>query len=221
MKKFLNSATLFCGFVSPSFAADAISTLPPAGFVWTGGYVGLQAGYGWGDSHLLVTGNGNYADPDPDGFVGGIYGGYNYQLANNFVLGTDIDLNYSNVKGNGDGYFPSGVLFGGVTVNGDLKWSGSARVRAGYAMDRLLPYIAGGVAFGRYEVRADDHGLVTADQRTMIGWTFGAGVDYAFTDKLVGRLEYRYTDYGHKTFADVYDVDLKTSELRIGLAYKF
>ncbi len=35
----------------------------------------------------------------------------------------------------------------------------------------------------------------------MTGWAAGAGVDYAATDNVIVRLEYRYTDYGHKDFS--------------------
>ena len=60
------------------------------------------------------------------------------------------------------------------------------------------------------------------------GWTAGAGVDYAATDNVIVRLEYRYTDYGRKDFtADLDGLELgasnkfKTNEIRLGVAYKF
>jgi outer membrane immunogenic protein len=221
VKKFLLSTAIFFSLSASAFAADAVLSMPPAGFVWTGGYVGLQAGYGWGDSYLDVITNDNYGNPDPDGFIGGVYGGYNYQFSNNIVLGADLDFNYSDIDGDGEGLDGTGAPFGGVNINADLKWAGSARVRVGYAMDRFLPYIAGGVAFGRYEVTVNDNGTVERNNSTMTGWTLGAGVEYAFTDDLIGRVEYRYTDYGHDRFSDFYNVDLKTNEVRIGLAYKF
>ena len=63
-----------------------------------------------------------------------------------------------------------------------------------------------------------------SSSKTHTGWTAGAGVDYAATDNVILRLEYRYTDYGHKNF-DVDGVDtrnkFKTNEIRLGVAYKF
>lgn len=225
MKVQILAAALLLSTSSLVFAADAVVedvVVVDGAFNWSGVYVGAQAGYAWGDSRLEFPG-GNFSEPDPDGFIGGIYGGYNYQFSNNFVLGAEVDVNYSDVNGDDIGRIADGSPFGGVTVSGDLKWSGAARLRAGYAIDRFLPYVAGGVAFGSYDVTIDDNGDVSSDRQTMTGWTLGAGVDYAFTDNIIGRFEYRYTDFGNDDFfsSSSGDVDLKTSDLRIGIAYKF
>jgi outer membrane immunogenic protein len=93
-------------------------------------------------------------------------------------------------------------------------------------MDRYLPYIAGGVAFAQYDVDNTVVGITSRMlDKTVTGWTIGAGIDYAFTDKLIGRAEYRYTDFGkHRAdegLFDEFDAKLSTNEVRIGLAYKF
>ncbi|MCK1978082.1 hypothetical protein LNK15_13690, partial [Jeotgalicoccus huakuii] len=70
---------------------------------------------------------------------------YNFDLGNNVVLGIDGDVTYNDVSKDID------VFAGGVPV-GDfetkLRWSGAVRARVGYAVDRFMPYLAGGVAFG-------------------------------------------------------------------------
>lgn len=61
---------------------------------WTGFYLGLHGGYGWGDSKTSSDDFGFGTDEpsessesiDPDGFVGGGQIGYNWQF-NHFVLG--------------------------------------------------------------------------------------------------------------------------------------
>ncbi len=97
-KSVVACASLFGAFLAvPAFAADAIVQAPvdiiyeSPGFNWTGGYVGAQAGYLWGDGHYRFD-DGSYADPNPDGFLGGFYAGYNYQMSNNIVLGVDADF---------------------------------------------------------------------------------------------------------------------------------
>lgn len=204
-------------------AADALQyEAPPAGFVWTGGYVGAQAGYAWGRSHLNVVGSGNFADPDPDGFLGGVYAGYNHQFANNVVLGVEADVAVADINGSSPGFFSTGAVFPGVEVSGDAKWTGAVRARAGYAVDRFLPYLAGGVAFTKYKSTVNDNGNIASESQSLTGWTVGAGVEYAFSDQLIGRVEYRYTDFGDKDFFDGQEkIDLKTHDLRIGIAYKF
>jgi outer membrane immunogenic protein len=109
----------------------------------------------------------------------------------------------------------------------DLDWEGAARLRLGYAVDRFLPYIAGGVAFGKVDLeRIDDLGAsLGSTDETFTGWTVGVGLEYAFTDNFIGRAEYRYTDFGNEdmTINDLpaTNVDLTTNDVRLGIAYKF
>ncbi|EFG9153021.1 porin family protein, partial [Escherichia coli] len=102
---------------------------------------------------------------------------------------------------------------------------GAARLRAGYAFDRFLPYVAGGVAFADM-----DHTLVGPLEAyrfsdTYTGWTIGAGLEYALTDNVILRSEYRYTDFGSADFAvptgEENKVDLKSHDVRLGISYKF
>lgn len=205
---------------STAFAADAIveeAVIVAPGFTWTGGYIGGQVGYAWGDGRADNT-LGFYTDPDPDGFLGGVYVGYNQQLSNNIVIGGELDVVYADVEGTGDVFDQAGIPDGQFTQ--ELKWSGAARVRLGYAVDRFLPYIAGGVAFGKIE--GGNPGETDEFSDTYTGWTIGAGTEYAFTDNLIGRVEYRYTDFGSESFeSGVVDMDLSTNEVRFGVAYKF
>jgi outer membrane immunogenic protein len=59
---------------------------------------------------------------------------------------------------------------------------------------------------------------------TYVGWTVGAGLEYAFTNNLIGRIEYRYTDYGDETHPPSIIVphtdDLQTSDVHLGVSYK-
>lgn len=209
MKKLLLGLS-FSLLASTSYAADAIveevAIEVPSVFVWTGGYVGLQAGYAWGDGRLDQISGGDFLDLEPDGFLGGVYAGYNYQMPSNIVIGAEVDAVYADVEDTVDG------------LDQELNWSAAARARLGYAVDRFLPYIAGGVAFG--DVEASEGGDSVDD--TYVGWTIGGGFDYAFTDNLLFRAEYRYTDFGSESFEEVdTEMKLETNEVRFGIAYKF
>lgn len=211
---------------TPALAAD-LSPLPtePAAYTWTGLYVGAEAGYAWGNS--TYDGAGSPAGPpfistslDPKGGFGGAYVGYNYQFNGNYVVGVEADANFADVKG--DNTF---AVFPGVVASGDLEWFGSARLRAGYAFDRLLPFVTGGVAIGRYS--GTENGALE-NSETMVGWTAGAGLEYAVTDNLIARVEYRYADYGRKSQSPPFNfpteqvrLDLTTNDVRVGLSYKF
>ncbi|PZQ18050.1 MAG: hypothetical protein DI565_04890 [Ancylobacter novellus] len=191
----------------PAFAADLPAYEPaPAvhapvpSFSWTGGYLGLQAGYGWGDT--------NYGAVKPKGFVGGAYAGYNVQLDNSpLVLGVDTDFNFSDEKDS-----PGSVKF-------RQRWDGATRARVGYAFDRFLVYGAGGLAYADTKVTAP----AGSRSKTNLGWTVGGGVEYALTDNLTTRVDYRYVDYGK----DAYNIGpvgkASSTENRVmaGVAYKF
>ncbi|MBD0413930.1 outer membrane protein [Oryzicola mucosus] len=239
MKRILLATGLILSTTAAAFAADAVVYEPVAaaeivqtGFVWTGGYVGLQAGYAWGKGRTWSNEEPVSFDVDPDGFIGGIYAGYNYQAANGFVLGIDADATYTDVKGHLSVTDPDpepDEPLDSATITQELRWSGAVRGRVGYAMDRFLPYVAGGVAFGRIKTfGVDDELGVPFDlgTKTHVGWTVGAGAEYAFTDNVIGRAEYRYTDFGKEEYAGNEDIDshttkLKTHDVRLGVAFKF
>lgn len=228
MRKLL-LAGLLATVSTAAFAADAIVEEPvlPAGFSWTGAYVGAQLGYSWGDADL------NYNDPaipllrrsshDPDGFVGGIYLGYNYQLPNNIVLGVDADIAWSGA----DSAFRTLPDAPRQTAM-DVDYSAALRARLGFAVDRWMPYVAGGLAVSRATFVYD---MLLADAEitdTLVGWTLGGGVEFAATDNLIVRGEYRYADFGDgsaNAFAGFPDdqarYNLKSHDVRIGVAYKF
>ncbi|MBK1866777.1 outer membrane protein [Aestuariivirga sp. YIM B02566] len=207
---------LLIGSVSVLFSAgaQAADIIEPAAYDWTGPYVGLQAGYAWGENDLsagnvgeIITGEVQALDAatiegedgtfDLDGFVGGAHAGYNWQ-SDSLVLGVEGDIEYADLNDevdilSSDG---SGELVGVDEV--EINWLGSLRLRAGFAADRALFYATGGLAVGGAKLTAkDEDGEEFADDSaTKWGWTIGGGVEYALTDELSGRIEYRYTDLG-------------------------
>ena len=69
--------------------------------------------------------------------------------------------------------------------------------------------------------------FITSSVSSHSGWTAGAGVEYAFTNNWLARAEYRYTDLGTATFADVTTNSrelgnhVTINDIRVGIAYKF
>lgn len=234
----MNFKTFFMAFSvvllasSAAKSADVIVVSEPSAIIlspsysWAGAYLGGQVGYGWGKS--AFDDGGDISQVKPDGFLGGVYAGYNFDAGNNVILGVDGDMTFNNAK---DAY-SEGSDGAADNLISKLRWTGAARARFGVAVDRFLPYIAGGVAFGRVQNSlsfVDElNNLSTSQTETKTGWTLGAGVDYAAADNVIVRLEYRYTDYGRKSFdgtSDGFEFSmpdkLRTSEVRLGLAYKF
>ncbi|WP_455474303.1 outer membrane protein [Bartonella sp. B30(2025)] len=114
------------------------------------------------------------------------------------------------------------------------KWAGALRARMGFVAGRVLPYIAGGVAYSQFQSTASIEilqqntadrlafGHLADEKKSFVGYTVGGGVDLAMTDNIIMRAEYRYSDYGKKKLArDKYDISYKTNDFRVGIAYKF
>ncbi|THD48585.1 MAG: porin family protein [Bradyrhizobium sp.] len=214
-------------------SAPPPAPMAPAAFSWTGFYLGVEGGGAWGQSRAdyPLAGPAGFLPYDPRGAFGGLYAGYNYQMPNNFVLGVEGDVNWGDIR-NRTYYHtvPQNPLGFEDTGVGDMSWFGSARVRAGVAIDRFLPFVTGGVAVAEYQnsLFALTNPLFTGTyNHAEVGWTLGAGLEYAITNNISLRAEYRYANYGDQKDtlatnpAAVHDTTLSTNDARVGIAYKF
>lgn len=220
---------LFVGAVVPGYAADAVVedvVVVDSAYNWSGAYIGAQIGYGWGKSEMSIPGIGVASYPDPDGLLGGVYGGFNYQFSSNVLLGIEGDFAFAKVRGD-DIAYENGIPAPDAVIDSDMNWTGAIRGRVGYALDRFLPYLSAGVAFADYDHSGTSGGAIAGSfSQTYTGWTLGAGVDFALTDHVILRGEYRYTDFGSEDFPvlpsfNAHDLDLSTNDIRFGIAYKF
>ncbi len=188
-------------------AAPAPAVAYAPAFTWTGFYLGVNAGYGFGE----FTRDGRNFD-DPSGFVGGGQVGYNYQIGQ-FVAGIEGDLQYSDLKGDGVGVFAGSEA--------EVEYYGTIRGRLGFAFDRALVYATGGYAFGQANVSIPGLG---SDDNTHNGWALGAGIEYAFTNNITAKAEYMYVDLENKNFTlggATAKAGAEFSTVRAGLNYKF
>lgn len=228
------ASMLFAGAASAAdLAARPYTKAPPpivSVYNWTGFYIGANVGYGWGRSTGIGTNAAGLLPVpyslDPSGVIGGGFIGGNYQV-NNFVFGVEADWQAADLNESGN------FLFGGVPTYNfrtKIKDYGSVRGRVGVAFDRVLLFGTAGAAWGSWETSYAFIGaapFVTSSVQSNVGWTAGAGVEYAFTNNLLGRIEYRYTDLGTASFVapavNAAEVGNKVTinDIRVGLAYKF
>lgn len=184
-----------------------------AAYNWTGAYVGINAGAGWGRSNfngVPTTGSFNLSG----GVVGGTLG-YNWQVGQ-AVLGLETDLDWSNIRGSA----PCGAF----TCETRNSWLGTARGRVGYAFDRFLPYVTGGLAYGNLKASTTAFGGAS---NTNVGWTVGTGVEFALAGPWTAKVEYLYADLGSFncgsscTGTPPQNVAFRTNLVRAGLNFRF
>ncbi len=157
-----------CGFLLAGPAAKAaeirIPDLPSPQYNWTGFYAGVYGGgaYAAWAADYCRNGACRHAEGQAGGFAVGVYGGYNYQFANRFVIGGELDWGKSTSS-------RDELVFGDSALLSSFGAFGSARLRAGYAFDRLLAYGAVGVGFAsisngyRYTIQKGCDTLQQAD----------------------------------------------------------
>jgi outer membrane immunogenic protein len=221
----------------PARAADLPYPVQPVApiayspsFSWTGFYVGGELGWiGTNPEYtagavLLGTPFVVSAATGKDGVSYGVLAGYNYQVGN-VVLG---------IEGDFEGWTVGKIRYTAITgdfLTAHSKWGGSVRGRLGYAADRVLVYISGGAAFVSTETSIPTTGISIGGEDTRVGWTVGAGLDYAFTNNWFTGFEYRYSQFQSKSF--IYPIpvltlgtiglkqDLSNNQIMARIGYKF
>ena len=242
MKSFLLFGAAALTISSVANASDLPSKKTPVSepvatsksYDWNGAYIGINGGYGSSNSDINNIYFGGTPSPGDDGklsMTGGLAGGqlgYNYQ-SGNIVLGVEADLDYASLKGN------HLFDFGGNPVNldGELKSIGTVRARLGYAIDNLLIFATGGVAYGLTHATLTSvvpPTISASGSKSYTGFTVGGGIEYGLSKNWTVKAEYLHADFGKRSNTYVFtgdiaeataDTSLKSNIVRVGLNYKF
>jgi len=211
----------------PQRPAAAPLLAPTPVYNWTGIYVGLNGGYGWGhqDPLNLIT---NRFDDSSVSFNGGVFGGTaGAQIqSGHVVLGFEADIDWAGMKGSAR-VVPT---IGGIPINpaaisatSNIDWEATARARIGYAEQNWLFYVTGGLAMlgtksnftPALATTCGTYGIVNCSgTNKQIGAALGGGLEYGITQNVSAKLEYLYI-----TAASL-DIS-HHSEIRAGLNYRF
>jgi outer membrane immunogenic protein len=182
-----------------------------------------------------------------NGFAGGAQAGYNWQF-NSTVVGVEADFDAFHAKASRTATGSYVTLPNQFTVSSsiDTNWLFTARGRLGWAFDaNILGYVTGGVAVTRVSAAnsfldnttpgfaAGGNGVWSASA-TKIGWTAGAGAEYALSRNWSLRAEYLYVHFDAVTATGVVtdtagaygsaistSTDLSAHIARGGVDYKF
>ncbi len=196
---------------------------------WGGWYVGGNVGYGWGvpsdpsvsfidpavfpgpvgfAGYFAAGGNVN-PDLNPRGVIGGGQIGFNWLLNPTWVAGLVADFQGSGIKASAT----NSVTVVGVATNQSnseqIDWFGTVRGKLGYAQNNWLVYATGGLAYGQVAT-SGSFDIVTppaanfpgSSSTTNVGWTAGAGLNYALTANWIVGIEYLYVDLGRVSYTE-------------------
>jgi outer membrane immunogenic protein len=170
----------------------------PAFYDWSGVYVGVNAGYGFGQASWIDI-NGSTGNFNTNAFVIGGTLGANYQTGP-YIVGFEGDIDWTNLSGTSSSagcINLSGLLPAGSTCTTKQDFLGTARARIGYAFDRVLVFGTAGAAFGPERAIVNTPGLTgSVNIPTQLGWTVGGGVEYAFTEAISAKAEYLFVQLG-------------------------
>lgn len=251
MKKFLLTAVAFTAVGLPAMAADLAPVYkapsPALAPGWTGFYLGGTLGGAWSDTSVDVgTTNtfvntpalsplGRTAGPasavaatgsvgtKTTALTGGVEGGYNWQLAPNWLVGIEADFE-AFASSNGPGQvtqvaprtgFPGDTYTATLSASDRIDWLGTVRGRLGFLIaPALLVYGTGGLAYGSATSTTAITGAETPNtgttniaglgsySNTRVGWAAGAGLEYLFAPNWTVKAEWLHYDLGTATYSN-------------------
>ena len=241
-----------------AFAADLPARMPAkapmaaASYSWTGCYVGAHAGAGWGqtkvsDPNVALFGpsitptSGDTIGVDGAGAVLGGQIGCDYQFANNWVIGLAGDFSWANIDASEIDPFFNGKSGGPIPLHAKTDFLATATGRLGYAWDHYLLYAKGGAAWAHTKYNFDNlsnfHsgfcavgvGCFPTASETRLGWTAGAGFEWAFANSWSAFAEFDYYNFANHavTFTSQigtsvpYNVKQSVEVAKIGINYRF
>jgi outer membrane immunogenic protein len=197
-----------------ALAADMPMKAPAApAYQWSGCYLGVNVGGGASGTNFgstvdpgtylaagdaaTVAANGS-GGANADGILAGAQAGCNFQ-SGTLVYGLEGDFDYFHTNpqfNNNTNTLANGNAFA-ISQSLTTNFLATVRPRIGIAADRNLAYITGGAAFTgvsyatSYVDANTPPGTGTASaSRALIGWTAGAGWEYAWADHWTVRAEY-------------------------------
>ena len=185
-------------FGAPAVAADmAVNARPAAAIappIWSGFYVGGQAGYSWANADFTHTSTTGFVEDfsfHPSSAIGGAHAGAQGQWGN-WVLGLEGSFNFTRLDETVVSPLrpPSFKTF-------ELDDIATVVGKAGYAANRWLIYVKGGWADANIRTEGTNplNGSTAAPRAWESGWTVGGGVDYLLAPNWIAGVDFNYYNF--------------------------
>jgi outer membrane immunogenic protein len=205
----------------------------------------VHGGIGWGDASYAFpafffantayqpVGGGSFTNGMNGGAIG-YHSGFNVQ-SGNLVVGVEAAYTWTGLKSSTTNAFPAAVVTPGATYSAKINWLTTITPRLGYAAGPWLLYVKGGLAGGEVDSTMTGALVPTIqvqEKNRQLGWTAGAGIEYAMWERWVLGLEYNYYDLGSERFGGSarqagvptdygdYNVGVKASSVLARLSYR-
>lgn len=186
--------------------AALMAAAPAAAASFDGPYAGVSVGYNHDKVGPKFDGAPLTRSVERDSAMVGIFAGYDWTLGSHLVLGAEVALNGpADNKLRGDrGIIPIAI---------DPRLAVYLSARAGYLINgKTLLYARAGCASVRIHTSVGQAAMVST---SLDGWHAGAGVEYAVSQHINARVEYRYTDVGGS------GSNYQRQQALVGVAYRF
>lgn len=201
---------------------------------WTGPYAGINVGHGQGKYEEIPDFKRDQTKVNGELF--GVQWGYGHQFGR-LVVGLETDVQKGGMIGS-----RTTVLCSSCTSFTDvvkdttrLDWFGTTRVRIGYPIGRLLPYVTGGVAYGSIKQSSREDVVYPSrpylsfsdsrsETQTAVGGVYGAGLMYSLTGNWRVSGEYMHVNLGvfkSQSHSSTREVALKSNVFRLAVNYSF
>jgi outer membrane immunogenic protein len=193
------------------FAADGLSP-PPTFYDWTGVYVGANAGYASANISQTASDSSTTSSQTISGAIAGGQIGANLQYRNT-VFGVEADADWSSQQSSG------------TDPVAKMPWLATARVRVGYAYDKIAYFASAGAGYVQFTSTSPTSGAVSTSTRT--AWVAGVAQESAINSDFILRLEVLYMQLLGNAETPAGGTSVTSTDkvyniiARIGLSYKF
>ena len=206
----------------------------------------FQSGKSYWQQTSLDALNKAFSNPEKsDGYEATIFAGYNFKLGS-FILSPEGSVFFGNKEvssSTGNVVYPCcAPNTAKVESRISTNYGADARLRVGIPFKSFMPYAFAGPSLAnmqRSQTFSDTYGFRShkgqSTQSAAWGYILGGGIEYAASETLSLRLEYKYNKYNLSTrsasgfyIGDEYSTDLynvsgnvSSSTISLGAAYRF
>lgn len=214
MKRLISLAALaLATFATPALAADLrpalkapVAAPPVLAWDWTGFYIGIHGGYGWGDADYNFRDAlgffnflpGDRASQEIEGGLVGGHLGYNMQFGS-LVVGIEISGAATDI-----GSTIQSPFFASDVWTHEVDWLVALTPRLGFSAGPALFYVKGGGAVAEIRNRLQDNvrDRFVESRGTSPGFTVGGGLEYAVTPNWLFGVEGNYYRFDRLSVAE-------------------